>query len=232
MKVLIIDDEPDVVEALSLAFNLQWRNWVVLTANDGETGLQVFAGETPDVVVLDITMPGIDGYETLRRLREVSDVPVLMLTAKSEEIEKVKALEIGADDYITKPFGTLELMARIRAILRRAEMPSTGAAHPATCGDLTINFTTREVTVGGKLVKLTPIEYNLLFHLIRSGGRVLPHGVLITKVWGAESGADIISLKVYVRRLRQKIEKDPGNPSLILTERGIGYRFSTQNLVQ
>ncbi|MEW6033324.1 MAG: response regulator transcription factor [Chloroflexota bacterium] len=227
MKVLIIDDEPDVVEALALAFNLQWQNWEVLTALDGETGLAIFNRETPDVVVLDISMPQMDGYEVLRRIREVSDVPVLMLTVKSEEMDKVKALEMGADDYITKPFGSLELMARIRAILRRAEMPPPPAAYPSfISGDLSMNFTTREVAVGGKPVKLTPIEYNMLFHLVRNAGRVLPHNTLVTKVWGHESSADLISLKVYIRRLRQKIEKDPSNPIHILTERGIGYRFA------
>ncbi len=227
MKVLIIDDEADVVEALSLAFNIQWQNWEVLTAPDGETGLATFNHEAPDVVVLDISMPGIDGYEVLRRIREVSDVPVLMLTVKNEEMDKVKALEFGADDYITKPFGTLELMARIRAILRRAETPSPGTPGPSfVCGDLTINYSTREVTSDGKPVKLTPIEYNLLMHLARNAGRVMPHSALITKVWGHDSGADLISLKVYVRRVRQKIEKDAGNPAYILTERGIGYRFT------
>lgn len=226
MKVLIIDDEPDVVEALSLAFKLQWRSWEVLTALEGESGLRVFASESPDVVVLDISMPGMDGYEVLRHIREISDAPVLMLTVKSDEMDKVKALELGADDYITKPFGTLELMARIRAILRRAENPPT-ASHPIIkCGDLSMDFSSREVLSKGQPVKLTPIEYNLLFHLVRNAGRVLPHKALINKVWGHENGADLISLKVYVRRLRQKVEKDASNPAYILTERGIGYRFT------
>ncbi|MBI2859428.1 MAG: response regulator transcription factor [Chloroflexi bacterium] len=228
MKVLIIDDEADVVEALSLAFNLQWQSWEVLTAHDGETGLAIFVRETPDVVVLDISMPGVDGYEVLRRIRDISDAPVLMLTVKNEEMDKVKALEFGADDYITKPFGTLELMARIRAILRRAEPPSpSGAGSTLVCGDLSINFSSREVIVSGKPVKLTPIEYNLLMHLAKNSGKVMPHSALISKVWGHDSGADLISLKVYVRRLRQKVEKDAGNPGLILTERGIGYRFKS-----
>ncbi|MFC1919499.1 response regulator transcription factor [Chloroflexota bacterium] len=227
MKVLIIDDEPDVVEALALAFNLQWQSWDVLTALDGEAGLEIFNRENPDVVVLDISMPKIDGYEVLRRLREVSDAPVLMLTVKSDEMDKVKALELGADDYITKPFGSLELLARIRAILRRAEMPPPPGAHPSfTAGNLSVNFNSREVIKDGQLVKLTPIEYNLMYHLIRNAGRVLPHTTLIAKVWGHESKADLVSLKVYVRRLRQKIENDSSNPVLVLTERGIGYRFA------
>lgn len=227
MKVLIIDDEPDVVEALALAFNLQWQSWEVLTAPEGESGLAAFNRELPDVVVLDIAMPGIDGYDVLRRIREISDVPVLMLTVKSDEIEKVKALEMGADDYMTKPFGSLELMARIRAILRRVEMPPPQAHYPSfTSGDLSMNFSTREVSVEGKSVKLTPIEYNLLFHLVRNAGRVMSHSTLVAKVWGHESSADLISLKVYVRRLRQKIEKDPSSPVHVCTERGIGYRFA------
>ncbi|MBI2958556.1 MAG: response regulator transcription factor [Chloroflexi bacterium] len=227
MKVLIIDDEPEIVEALSLAFNLQWQNWEVITAQDGETGVTMFNRESPDVVVLDIAMPGIDGYEALRRIRSISDVPVLMLTVRSEEMDKVKALEMGADDYITKPFGTLELMARIRAILRRSEVPSAPTVHASiVCGDLSMDFASREVLAYGKPVKLTPIEYNLLAHLVRNAGRVMSHGALISKVWGSENSGDLISLKVYVRRLRQKVEKDPSSPVYILTERGIGYRFA------
>jgi two-component system KDP operon response regulator KdpE len=226
MKVLIIDDEADVVEALTLTFHLQWQDWEVLTAYDGESGLEVFSRENPDVVILDIAMPGMSGFEVLRRIREVSDVPVLMLTVKEEEMDKVKAFELGADDYIVKPFGTLELLARIKAVLRRAEMPPPVTAYPSfTSGDLTINFGSREVIVGGEPVKLTPIEYNLLFHLVRNAGRVLPHKTLLSKVWGEEYGSDLTSLKVYIRRLRQKIEKDPDNPRHIVTERGIGYRF-------
>lgn len=226
MKVLIIDDEPDVVEALTLTFNLQWQDWEVLSAYDGESGLETLARENPDVVILDIALPGITGFEVLRRIREASDVPVLMLTVKEEEMDKVKAFELGADDYIIKPFGTLELLARIKAVLRRAEMPPPVVAYPSfTTGNLVVNFGSREVTVQGQPIKLTPIEYNLLFHLVRGAGRVLPHKAILTKVWGSEYSADLTSLKVYIRRLRQKIEEDPDHPRYILTQRGIGYRF-------
>ncbi len=226
MKVLIIDDEPDVVEALTLTFNLQWQEWEVLSANDGESGLEIFNRENPDVVILDIGLAKMSGFEVLQRIREVSDVPVLMLTVKEEEMAKVKALELGADDYITKPFSTLELLARIKAVLRRAEMPPPITVYPTfTTGDLSVSFGSREVTVRGQPVKLTPIEYNLLFHLVRNAGRVLPHKTLLAKVWGQEYGGDLTSLKVYIRRLRQKIENDPNNPQYIVTERGVGYRF-------
>lgn len=226
MKVLIVDDEPDVVEALTLTFNLQWQDWEVVSAQDGESALEVFNRENPDVVILDISLPRMSGFEVLRHIRQTSDAPVLMLTVKEEEMDKVKALESGADDYITKPFGTLELLARIKAVLRRAEMPPPISAYPSfTSGELTMNFGAREVVVRGEKVKLTPIEYDLLYHLVRNAGRVLPHKTILAKVWGHEYGGDLTSLKVYVRRLRQKIEKDPDNPRCIITERGIGYRF-------
>lgn len=227
MRVLIIDDEPDVVEALTLTFNMQWQGCEVLAAYDGESGINTFYKESPDVVILDIAMPELTGFEVLRHIREVSDVPVLMLTVKDQEMDKVKALELGADDYITKPFSPLELLARIRAVLRRAEMPPPVTAYPSfSSGELEINFASREVKVRSQLVKLTPREYNLLVYLVRNAGRVLPAQTLLTKVWGDEYGSDLDSLKVYVRRLREKLEEEPHRPQYILTERGVGYKFT------
>lgn len=226
MRVLIVDDEHDVVEALTLTFNMQWQGCEVLAAYDGESGLNLFYKESPDVVVLDIAMPGMDGFEALRHIREISDVPVLMLTVKDQEMDKVKALELGADDYITKPFSPLELLARIRAVLRRAEIPPPVTAYPSfTGGDVEINFAGREVKVRGQAVKLTPREYNLLVYLVRNAGRVLPAQTLLTKVWGDEYGGDLGSLKVYIRRLREKLEREPHHPRHIITERGVGYKF-------
>lgn len=224
MKILIIDDEPDVVEALTLAFSLQWPDTQVLASFDGESGLNQFFEKNPEVVILDIVMPGMSGFEILRRIREVSDVPVLMLTVKDAEMDKVKALELGADDYITKPFGALELMARIRAVLRRMGLPMPTSTF--TCADLTIDFTSREVTVRGQPVKLTPREYNLLVYLARHANHVIPRETLLSRVWGDEYRNDWDSLKVYIRRLRRKVEADPDSPCYILTERGVGYRLA------
>lgn len=228
MKILIVDDEPDVVEVITVALTLQWADCQVLTAGDGETALERVEQESPGLVLLDIGLPGMDGFEVCRRLREFSDVPVIMLTVRDREADKVKGLELGADDYITKPFGHLELLARIRAVLRRAAMPP-----PATrtadfvCGRLAIHFAQRQVTRDGKPVRLTPTEYNLLYHLVRNAGQILPHATLLAKVWGHEYVDEIDYLKVYIRRLREKLEADPQNPRHILTERGIGYRFAT-----
>ena len=172
-------------------------------------------------------MPDLNGFEVLRRIRQVSDTPVLMLTAKGEEMDKVKGLELGADDYITKPFSHLELFARIKAVLRRAELPPPITASPSfTAGDLAINFSSREVTVRSQVVKLTPTEYKLLYQLVRNAGRVLPHETLLAKVWGDEYRDEVDYLKVYVSRLRNKVERDPEHPQYILTERGLGYRFA------
>lgn len=226
MKVLIIDDEPDVVEALTFAFHLQWQDWTVVAAYDGTSAVEIFYQENPDVVILDIALPEMSGYEVLRRIRQVSDVPILMLTVKDEEMDKVKALELGADDYITKPFGPLELLARIKAVIRRLGMPApVGTAPSFTSGDLAINYASHEVTVGGQPVKLTPTEYKLLVYLARNAGRVIPRETLLTKVWGQEYEGAFHSLKVYIRRLREKIEPTPHHPRYILTERGLGYRL-------
>ncbi len=227
MKMLVVDDDRNIVEAVTLGFQLQWQECEVLTAYDGEKGLDLFFEEQPDVVILDVALPEMNGFEVLRRIRQVSDVPVLMLTAKGEEMDKVKGLELGADDYITKPFSHLELFARIKAVLRRAELPPPISAAPSfSVGELAINFESRTITLRGRPVKLTPTEYNLLYHLVRNAGRVLTHETLLARVWGREYTDEIDYLRVYVRRLRRKLEDDPDHPRYILTERGTGYRFS------
>ena len=227
MKLLVVDDDANIVEAVTLGFQLQWQECEVLTAADGEEGLDRFFEDQPDVVILDINLPEMNGFEVLKRIRQVSDVPVLMLTARGEEMDKVKGLEYGADDYITKPFGHLELFARIKAVLRRAEMPPPISAAPSfTIGDLAVNFESRTITLHGKPIKLTPTEYNLLYHLVRNAGRVMSHETLLAKVWGDEYRNDVDYLKVYVSRLRNKLEDDPEKPRFILTERGLGYRFA------
>lgn len=227
MKVVIIDDDPDILEVISLTLTVQWHDCLVVTATTGEQGLDVVEAEMPDVVLLDLRLPDIDGYEVCKRIRQFSDVPIVMLTARDAEIDKVRGLELGADDYVTKPFGHLELLARIRAVLRRAAMPApTSAAPDARIGRLSMNFARREVGVAGNRIQLTPTEYNLLYHLVRNSGQVLPHATLLAKVWGSEYSNEADYLKVYIRRLREKIEEDAQNPRLILTERGVGYRFA------
>jgi two-component system KDP operon response regulator KdpE len=226
MKLLVIDDAPEVIEAVSVSFSLQWRDTEVLGARDGESGLLLLAREHPDVVLLDIAMPGLDGFETLRRIREFSDVPVLMLTARDSVVDKVKGLELGADDYVTKPFDHLELLARIKAVLRRLDMPAPVSRAPSfTCHELTMDFASRQVRLRGELVPLTVTEYKLLYHLVRNAGHVLPHATLLAKVWGREYREEVEYVRVYIRRLRRKIEDNPDDPYYILTERGVGYRF-------
>ena len=225
MKILVVDDDPHILEALTVGLELQWPDSAVIPAGDGEAGLEAFYEHNPDVVVLDVAMPRKSGFEVVREIRRVSDVPVIMLTARGEETAQVRGLELGADDYLVKPFSHLVLLARIKAVLRRAELPSPAPALPDfTAGDLAINFQTREVTRAGRPVKLTPVEYKLLYQLIRHAGRTLPHQALLDGVWGADYIATTDHLKVFISRLRAKLEPD-GAPRLIETERGVGYRL-------
>jgi two-component system KDP operon response regulator KdpE len=225
MRILIVDDDAALLDALAVGFALQWEDAEVLTAPDGEAGLDRFFEGSPDVVLLDVNMPGKNGFEVLQQIRRVSDVPVLMLTARGEEVDQVRGLQLGADDYVVKPFGHLALLARIRAVLRRAELtPPLEALPDFAAGDLAVRFQDHRVTVAGEPVRLTPVEYRLLYHLVRNAGRVLPHQLLLDRVWGEDHGASPDYLKVFVSRLRAKIER-PGGPRHIQTERGLGYRF-------
>jgi DNA-binding response OmpR family regulator len=227
VRILIVDDDDDLLEAVGLGMQLQWQGADVVTAADGEAGLEAFFEHAPDVVLLDVGLPRLDGFEVLRRIREVSDTPVLMLTARGEELDKVRGLEIGADDYITKPFSPLELLARIKAVLRRADLPPPVRAMPSfVAGDLAVNFDSREVTKRGEPIALTALEYRLLYHLVRNAGHVLPREALLARVWGDEYRDQSDYLKVYISRLRGKLEDDPERPRYIVTERGLGYRFA------
>ena len=226
MRILVVDDEPDVVESVRLGFTLQWREVDVIGAADGETALDRVETEGPDIVLLDVGLPGVDGFETLRRIREFSDVPVVMLTARDDAMDKVKGLELGADDYVTKPFNHLELMARVKAVLRRHDMPAPASRAPSfRSGDLEMDFARQEVRLAGERLDLTPTEYNLLYHLVRNAGHVLTHATLLAKVWGREYVDEVDYVRVYIRRLRDKLGDDPDDPRYIRTERGLGYRF-------
>ncbi|HEV7214494.1 MAG TPA: response regulator transcription factor [Chloroflexota bacterium] len=225
MKILVVDDDPHMREALAISLELHWQDATILAARDGEEGLRLFAEHDPDVVLLDVSMPGKDGFAVLREVRQSSDVPVLMLTARGEETAQVRGLELGADDYVVKPFSHLALLARIKAVLRRAELPPPVRALPDfTAGDLAIHFQNQEVTVHGERVNLTPIEFKLLYHLVRNAGRVLPQQTLLDRVWGEDYDATSDYLKVYISRLRAKLERD-SDIHYIETVRGLGYRF-------
>jgi len=226
MRILVVDDEPDVVESVRLGFTLQWREVDVLGAGTGEAALDVVEHEHPDIVLLDIGLPDIDGFEVIRQIRAFSDVPVVMLTARDDAMDKVKGLELGADDYVTKPFNHLELMARVRAVLRRHEMPAPTTRSPSfRSGDLEVDFAAHEARLNGVHLDLTPTEYKLLYHLVRNAGHVLQHATLLAKVWGREYVDEIDYIRVYIRRLRDKLGDDPDDPRYIQTERGLGYRF-------
>jgi two-component system KDP operon response regulator KdpE len=226
MRILVVDDVADVVESVRLGFMLQWRDVEVLGAATADEALDVVEREHPDIVLLDVGLPGLDGFGALTEIRRFSDVPVVMLTARDDAMDKVKGLELGADDYVTKPFNHLELMARVRAVLRRHDMPAPTSRAPSfRAHDLEVDFAKQEARLRGEPLELTPTEYKLLYHLVRNSGHVLQHGTLLAKVWGREYVDEVDYLRVYVRRLRDKLGDDPDHPRYIRTERGLGYRF-------
>ena len=222
--ILVVDDEPRIVEAVGM--NLELEGYQVSSASNGYEALQKLTEDLPDLVILDVMMPEVDGFETLRKIREVSTVPVIMLTVRGEEIDKVRGLDLGADDYITKPFNPKELVLRIRAVLRRVEMPSPVPKTEIRVDDnLSIDFSRCKVIIKGKEVHLRPTEYRLLYHLVSNAGHVLTHETLLRRVWGYEYRDEDHYLWLYITYLRKKIEDDPKHPKYILSERGIGYRF-------
>lgn len=224
-RILVVDDEPRMIGFIRM--NLELEGHQVVEAHSGVEALEAIRTKLPDVVLLDVMMPELDGFETLRMLREFSNIPVIMLTARGEENDKVYGLELGADDYLTKPFGPRELSSRIKAVLRRADMPSSSPDQAILTIDtrLQVDFNRREVIVNGEHVKLRPTEYRLLYHLIENAGWTVPHDQLLAKVWGYEYRDEAHYVRLYVNYLREKIEEDPSNPKYILTERGVGYRF-------
>ena len=226
--ILMIDDDAALVRLAELS--LVKEGYRLVSAHHGIAGLQALEREHPDLVLLDITMPKLDGWETCRLIREVSDVPIIVLTGRDAEADKARGLDLGADDYLTKPFGFVELQARIRAALRRAEMPRTKAQRKDDghyrIGPLVVDVPAHSVTMRGKPVTLTPLEFRLLEHLLENSGLVLTHRQLLTAVWGFAYSDATELLKPTISRLRQKVEEDPSHPRLIQTVHGVGYRLT------
>ena len=223
-RILVVDDEERMVRFIRL--NLEHDGFQVSEAFNGKEAIQKIRDVTPDLILLDVMMPDLDGFEVLETVREVSQVPVIMLTAKGEEDDRVRGLELGADDYVTKPFSPRELVSRVKAVLRRTEGAS-GSMHGLIEVDerLKIDFDRREIWLEGKLVKLRPTEYRMLYHLVQNAGWVVTHDQLLTKVWGYEYRDEPHYVRLYINYLRQKLEANPSDPKYILTERGVGYRF-------
>ena len=223
--ILVIDDEPQILRALKTI--LRERDFRVTTAGTGEEGLALAAAEPPDLVVLDLSLPKMDGIEVCARLREWTQLPILVLSVRGGERDKVAAVDAGADDYLTKPFGIEELLARIRVGLRHAVLAKGSPSVVISSGPVVIDLSTRQVTRDGAAVRLTPTEYRLLAYLSGHAGRVLTHQTVLANVWGDEYRDHTEYLRVYIRQLRKKLEPDPDDPQILLTEPGIGYRFVT-----
>jgi len=223
-RILVVDDEPRMRRFVRM--NLDLEGYDVSEADNGLEALAKVREEMPDLVLLDVMMPDLDGFETLRHIREFSSVPVIMLTVKGDEEDRIRGLDLGADDYVTKPFSPRELSSRIRAVLRRVEPTPAQATEPLVIDDdLSIDFPRREVIARGEHVKLRPTEYRLLLHLVENAGWIVPQETLLSKVWGPEYRDDNQLLRLYITYLRKKIEPDSSHPRYILTERGVGYRF-------
>jgi two-component system KDP operon response regulator KdpE len=226
-KVLVVDDDPRLIRLLSEV--LMAAGYQVITRVDGEKAIETVAVEQPDLVILDIILGDLDGYEVCRRLREFSDTPIIMLTAKVKESELLEGFNAGADDYITKPFSSKELLARVHAVLNRSQTRSrVKQPDRIDCGDLKIDLAKRQVSIAGEAVYLTATEYNLLYHLATHPNQVMLHENLLTKVWGPEYRDDVDYLRSYIHYLRKKLERDPANPEIILNIPAVGYMLATQ----
>ncbi len=221
-RILVVDDEPQIRRSLQI--NLEGKGYAVFTAEGADQAFQIISSRTPDVILVDLLMPQMDGIELTRRIRQQSVVPIIVVSAIGDERKKVEALEVGADDYVTKPFNMEELLARIKSVLRRAA--GAKSSEPIwTSGDLSVNFDRREVRLNGENVKLTPTEYDLLKYMIENAGKVLTQKMLLTAVWGPAYSDQAQYLRVFVGQLRKKLEKNPASPRFILTDLGVGYRF-------
>ncbi|MCA9959129.1 MAG: response regulator transcription factor [Anaerolineales bacterium] len=222
--ILIVDDEARMRRFIRM--NLELEGYQVIEADNGLHALEQIRQHTPDLVIMDVMMPEMDGFETLKLLREISTVPVVLLTVKADEEDKIHGLGLGADDYVTKPFSPRELSSRVSAVLRRADWPAPPPRTVLRIDDrLSIDFNRHQVIVAGERIDLRPTEYRLLNHLVQNAGWVVPHDTLLAKVWGYEYRDETHYLRLYINYLRKKIEVDPADPKYILTERGVGYRF-------
>lgn len=222
--ILVVDDESRMRRFIRM--NMELEGYQIVEAENGLTALEQIRQHTPDLVIMDVMMPEMDGFETLQLLREISTVPVILLTVKSDEDDKIQGLSLGADDYVTKPFSPRELVTRVTAVLRRAEWPAPPPRTILRIDDrLSVDFNRHQVIVNDERIDLRPTEYRLLNHLIQNAGWVVPHETLLAKVWGYEYRDETHYLRLYINYLRKKIEDDPANPYYILTERGVGYRF-------
>ena len=227
MKVLMVEDDPQVAEAISLCLKTRWPGVDIVCCYAGRQGIKLFQEESSDLILLDLFLPDVDGFEVLKEIRSLSSaVSIIILTVREGEMEMIKGLELGADDYIVKPFNHTEFLARVKAVLRRCQMPRLLTDDsPLVLGGLIIDPLTEEARIYGRLANLTPTEYKLLHSLASNEGRILTHEILLSRVWGEEYSAPLEYLKVYIQRLRNKLEKDPKNPRMILTRRGVGYKF-------
>lgn len=227
LSVLVVDDEKPLREFVRR--NLEVRGFSVRCAGNGLEALALFKQEPVDLVILDVMMPNMDGLETIRRIRETSIVPIIVLSALGEEQDKVRALNLGADDYLTKPFGVSELLARVQAVRRRAKWNDVPKDHQRISqGEIVVDIRRHEVLVRGEQCELTPTEFNLLVYLMENSGKVLSHQIILKNIWGPEYGQEAEYLRVYIGRLRQKTEIDPINPKYLHTERGVGYSFEAR----
>ena len=228
MKVLLIEDSEEIVKAVSLSFKLRWPEATFLTADQGGAGIELVKSESPDIVLLDINLPDISGFDVLESIRLFSDVPVIILTVRKEQIDELTGLEMGADDYIVKPFAPTNLLTRVRAVLRRSGIREVESASlpPLVAGDLTINFDNRQIIRGSEQANLTPTEHKVLFCLARNEGKTVPQDVIKQQVYGSESRyVDSATLKRFIYQLRHKLGDTADQPQLIFSERGVGYRF-------
>ncbi len=229
MRVLVVEDDLQVAEAISLCLETRWPGVDIASSSTGRQGIKLYQEKNPDIILLDLLLPDMDGFEVLKKVRSLSSaVSIIILTVRGEEMEVIRGLELGADDYIVKPFNHTEFLARVKAVLHRCQTPQllSDESPLLVLGDLTIDHSTKEVRVCGRLANLTTTEYNLLYLLVSNKGRILSHEILLSRVWGEGYSTSPEYLKVYIQRLRNKLEEDPKNPRMILTQRGVGYRFA------
>ena len=225
MKVLVIEDNEQIVRDISFCLQVRYPEIFVVSVAEGPKGIEMVETESPDLVMVDSSLPDIDTLDLVSKIREFSDVALIILYEEESDIERARGLEAGADEYVIKPFSPIEFLAKVRALLRRVQGVAFKRERSVSIGELIINFSTHEVFLSGKQVKLTPIEYQLLSELVRNDGRVITHSTLLEKVWGSEYMKDSSFVKKYIYRLRSKLEPNASKPKMLLTERGLGYKF-------